>query len=78
MGNERVDKLAKQALKKEMIDTDISPSGPEGKNFVWEKVVKVSQNRHVYDLKKKKKRVGVVESKGGKRREETTMKRLRI
>lgn len=66
MGNERVDKLAKQALKKEIIDTNII-SRAEGRSIVWEKVIKEwqkqwyqeSEGRHLYSIKN---RVGVVES----------------
>lgn len=37
-GNEKVDKLAKQATKKEGVDIDIKLSKSEGKGTVWNKV----------------------------------------
>lgn len=83
MGNERVDKLAKQAVKKGNIDITIKLSKAEGKGIVWKEINKEWQQswdqeirgRHLYSIQR---RVGSEMSRGGSRREEVVMTRLRI
>ena len=83
LGNERVGKLAKQAVRKESIDTYIRLSRAEGKSIVWkESKMKWQQQRdqeekgrHLYAIQN---RVGTARSGGGNRKEETVITRLRI
>lgn len=83
VGNERVDKLAKQAVKKESIETNIKLSKSEGKSIIWKETIREWQSqwnreikgRHLYNIQNK---VGDVKNRGGNRREEIVMTRLRI
>uniref|UniRef100_A0A3B3Q2D7 Reverse transcriptase domain-containing protein n=1 Tax=Paramormyrops kingsleyae TaxID=1676925 RepID=A0A3B3Q2D7_9TELE len=83
LGNERVDKLAKQATKKDDIEVYVKMSKAEGKSIVWKEAVREwqqqwdreSKGRHLYGLQNK---VGTTRNWGGPRREETVRTRLRI
>jgi len=82
-GNERVDKLAKQAVKRENIEENIKLSKSEGKSIIWKEAIGEWQHqwdmeikgRHLYAIQSK---VGAVKNKGGNRKEEIVMTRLRI
>ena len=43
-GNEKVDKLAKKATKKEHVDIEIKLSKSEGKSLVWKKIMEIWQH----------------------------------
>lgn len=80
LGNERV---AKQAVKKESIDTSIKLSKSEGKSIVWKEINKEWQqlwdqevkSRHLHSIQS---RVGQVGNREGNRKEEVATIRLRI
>ncbi len=50
LGNERVDKLAKQTIKKENIEVNIKMSKSEGKNIVWKVAVREGQRKIKEDI----------------------------
>ena len=84
-GNEKVDKLAKAAVKKENVEVKLNLSKAEGKCLVWRGIMiqwqqlweRETKGRHLFLLNKR-----VTESAkpcGGKRRkEDVTIARLRI
>ena len=76
LGNERVAKLAKQAVRKENIDTYIRLSGAEGESIVWKESNRKWKQQ--WDLYYIQNRVGTVRIGGGNRKEETAITRLRI
>ena len=83
LGNERVDKLAKQTVRKESIDPYIRLSRAEGKSIVWkesnmkwqEQWDQEGKGRHLSAIQN---RVGTARSGGGNKKEETVITRLRI
>lgn len=82
-GNERVDRLAKEATKKGNIDVKIKLSKTEGKSLVWKKIMEKWQQqwdneikgRHLYMIQN---RIGMESKKGGNRKEQVIINRLRI
>ncbi len=79
IGKERVDKLAKQAVRRENVDTVNKLSRAEGKSVVWKKINKKwhqeTQGRYFYSIHN---RVGTVRRGWGCRKEEISITRLRI
>ncbi|XP_055499259.1 uncharacterized protein LOC129701820 isoform X1 [Leucoraja erinacea] len=83
LGNEKVDKLAKEAVKKRNIDVNLQLSKSEGKHIVWKKInqewqqywEQETKGRRLYSLQN---RVGITARRGGNRREQVVLTRLRI
>lgn len=83
LGNEKVDKLAKEAVKKENIEVNLQLSKSEGRHIVWKKInqewqqywEQETKGRHLYSLQN---RVGITARRGGNRREQVVLARLRI
>ncbi len=82
-GNEKVDKVAKKALKKEKVEMQIRISKAEVKCIIWEKVNHEWQEmwdnegkgRHLYQIQKS---VKVNKVGSGNRKEEIVLTRLRL
>lgn len=51
VGNERVDKLAKQAVKKESIEGNIKLSKSEGKSIIWKEALENGNISGIWKLK---------------------------
>ncbi|KAG5847791.1 hypothetical protein ANANG_G00129960, partial [Anguilla anguilla] len=82
-GNEKADKLAKEAVRREYVDLNVKLSKSEGKSIVWRGVIKQWQQhwdsetkgRHLYKIPNK---VGMVRNSGTDRREQVIVSRIRI
>lgn len=83
IGNERADKLAKKATKKETIEVNIKLSKSEGKSIVWRRATQQWQQRwesegkgrHLFAVQD---RVWVPRWRGNKRKQQVIMSRMRI
>ncbi len=81
-GNEKVDRRAKEATKKEHVDIKIKLSITEGKSLVWKRIRQKCQQqwdneikgRHLYMIQNM---IGI-ESKKGNKKEQVIINRLRI
>lgn len=82
-GNEKADKVAKEAIKKEDVEVNIKLSKSEGKGIVWRSVNQqwqqswdnATKGRHLYEIQRK---VGISRSRGANRKEQVIISRLRI
>lgn len=81
IGNEKVDKLAKQATKKERLDIEIKLSKSEGKGIEWNKIMFEwqhswnLQSRHLYSIQNK---IDDLTCRESNRKEDVIMSRIRI
>ena len=83
VGNEKADRAAKEASRREQVEFSVRLSRAEGKSIVWKEIGRKWQDewdrerkgRHLYRVQKK---VGGVHNMGGSRREQVVMSRIRI
>jgi len=81
--NEIMDKLAKQAVKKENIEANIKLSKSEGKSITWKEATRERQHQWDRETKRRclyaiKNKVGAVKNREVNRKKEIVMTRLRI
>lgn len=82
-GNEKADKVAKEAVKKGDVEVNIKLSKSEGKGIVWRSINQqwqqswdnATKGRHLHKIQSK---VGISRNRGTKRKEQVIMSRLRI